>query len=421
MNNNYKFNLFIDSLVIDVITSGITTFDKMLISLPAIYPTDVLNSMRRLVASKAIHPEILDKALKSTQFSNCVNVSEIKNMDVILPIPHPLDYEWRYNSETISHLLNRILRLTSEEDVILLLGTPSMMIEAINKKYPRTSILIDNNPVISDLLPCNCINYSVKKCDLRTYAIEEYNAKIVLCDSPWYVDFYEPFLCAACKACSTGGYVYLSVPPIGIRPNIDSEVKEIINFADRIGLSYHDHEHNILRYISPLFEINALRAAGIYNIPKEWRCGDLLTFKRTRVINFNHNISTDKFDNWNERIIGGVRIRYRKHSDTREFKNPSLSSLIPGDILPSVSRREEIRNRADVWTSGNRIYSCEGLNIFSLVLDSIVRGDSPEESVSGYLKKALLVDEIEIINGLILQIKEIINLEQKEFSLYETY
>lgn len=52
-------------------------------------------------------------------------------------------------------------------------------------------------------------------------------------------------------------------------------------------------------------------------------------------------------------MFGPVRIKLRR------TETPDLGSLVPGDVLDTVSRRDLIRTRIGIWTSGNRVFSLE--------------------------------------------------------------
>jgi hypothetical protein len=56
-------------------------------------------------------------------------------------------------------------------------------------------------------------------------------------------------------------------------------------------------------------------------------------------------------ESWREATFGPVRIKIRR------TEAPNLTSLVPGDILDTVSRRDPIRSRIGLWTSGNRVFS----------------------------------------------------------------
>lgn len=70
-------------------------------------------------------------------------------------------------------------------------------------------------------------------------------------------------------------------------------------------------------------------------------------------------------------------IRARDHARSDDA---SLFSLIDGDILPTVSRRDLRRRAAQIWTSGNRIF---GTDNPQLVLQAAIScsGEAPGSGV----------------------------------------
>src|SRR2546427_12812849 len=99
MENVSQFDKQIDKWVINSISLENLTFDKLLLSLPGVYPSLVLNSINRLVSSKKVNKELLKEAMRY-----------VKNKDKIIfepeksRIPHPLDFDWRFSDKTTTKL-----------------------------------------------------------------------------------------------------------------------------------------------------------------------------------------------------------------------------------------------------------------------------------------------------------------------------
>jgi hypothetical protein len=83
-----------------------------------------------------------------------------------------------------------------------------------------------------------------------------------------------------------------------------------------------------------------------------------------------------------------VRVRIRQ-PNLSGFADPSLVSVVPGDVLQSVSRRDSRRRLADVWTSGNRIFACQGRGVLQQILRAVAVGRSPYEAVALALERPL--------------------------------
>ncbi len=72
---------------------------------------------------------------------------------------------------------------------------------------------------------------------------------------------------------------------------------------------------------------------------------------------------------WVERTFDGVRIRIDSgHSDGSD--DARLVTIVPGDVLPSVSRRDARRATARIWTSGNRVFGCASPRALLEALDA---------------------------------------------------
>lgn len=98
---------------------------------------------------------------------------------------------------------------------------------------------------------------------------------------------------------------------------------------------------------------------------------------------------------------------------------PSLISVVPGDVLQSVSRRDPRRQLADVWTLGNRIFACQGRGVLWQILEAMAIGRSPNEAVALALKRPLSFVAAELVSYATHQIINIISTEQKENLLFE--
>ena len=123
-----------------------------------------------------------------------------------------------------------------------------------------------------------------------------------------------------------------------------------------MGLQLESTEENSLPYVTPPFERAALLASGISNYPMDWRRGDLWRFRRTEVASEVELPPLPEKTRWREHVIEGVRIRIRDGEAPRQ--SSLLWSLVPGDVLPSVSRRLPLREQVGLWTSCNRVLGC---------------------------------------------------------------
>ena len=392
----------IDCWVLDSIRTGITNFEDILTSLPGVYPVSVRDSIQRLVSRGILSPSLielyeLDNVEKSRTSSKFPS-----------QIPHPLDFDWRFSRSTTLKLLRLVSLLTSENDRIALLGTPSLL-EIGLSKFRRHFIFLDRN--LESQSKKN-LNFSCFRCDVLRDSLPQITAKTVLADPPWYPEYMHGFMWAASKITKIGGYALFCLPPEGTRPSVASEISEFIAYAKSLGFNLLRYVRGNLSYSTPLFEINALRAEGIRNIGKDWRQGDLALFYRVKKTNIARStLFTD--EEWTEIKIMDSRIKLRSNK-SKEFRDPRLISIVPNDVLPSVSRRDNRRKLADVWTSGNRVYTCNGTNILAQIILARSINLPPIYMVSTFLKRNLTIREIISVSSTAQQIDELINREQKE-------
>ena len=83
-------------------------------------------------------------------------------------------------------------------------------------------------------------------------------------------------------------------------------------------------------------------------------------------------------------------------------------------VNPTVSRRDSRRQQVDVWTSGNRVFACDGLNVLELIFQALACGTSPHIVVSKNLKGQLKPDEAKLVSVTSDQINRIIDIEEGE-------
>lgn len=405
----------VDGWVLEVLAREVHTFDQLIASLPGVYPSVALNSLQRLASTQRISTEVLVDMVKPAKQK--LQQPTHSYHQVSLPVPHPLDYDWRFSDAAARHLLNECAKLTRFNDTLVLLGTPSLLRMGIEQSYPRQLILLEASPTTTDSLASSVPETQVLRCDVIKDSLPNLRAAAVVLDPPWYPEHIQSFLWAACQLCKIGGHILISMPPIGTRPGMEREWANTSDWAQQIGLTLVKLEPAALSYVTPPFEINGLRAEGLHAVSREWRRGDLAVFSRSQQTQVPRPAVLPQEDSWIEEVLLGVRVRVRQ-PDLSGFADPSLISLVPGDVLQSVSRRDPRRQLADVWTSGNRIFACQGRGVLWQMLRAMVVGRSPYEAVALALKRPLNLDETELVSHAANQIINIVSTEQKENLLF---
>jgi len=386
---------YVDQVVAAAVRGGDITFVEIVRSLPNVYPNDVRDSLVRLGLTEL-----------ALQFCDVANPFE---PCLPLPIPHPLDYDWRYSAETRAALSSRINSL-SATGTIVMIGTPTLFLSHVG---PQITFLLDANP----LLAANFDEHLKGRffcIDLLTSDLPTIGADVVVADPPWYPEHTHAFAAAGAHLLDVGGALLLSLPGVGTRPSIDSERETLMTLAQQFGFKLVSLEERVLRYLVPPFERNALRAAGV-PLRQNWRNGDLAIFLKIGPPP-SASLHRQRQPEWVETTLRGMRVRVRTSPDAplSGFDDPRLVSLVPGDVLPTVSRRDDRRARAKVWTSGNRIFDCHGPSQLAIVLKALSTASDPKAAVERALHRAMTSLEEEAVTAATEQLLQLASIELAE-------
>jgi hypothetical protein len=347
--------------------------------LPGIYPSVILEILNKLSDHSELAKHLIDSARRPLRWNSPpVNLSQ-------LPLPHPLDYDWRFTQKTLQYLHKAILAVTRPGHRISLLGAPSLFAYFCRGDCDRSLDLVDGNLSLRGRFSEMKAKGTFVACDITKDPLPRRTSHFVFVDPPWYDSITRSFLQAAAQLCKLGGIIWVSVPPIGTRPGVEAERNEQILWARQIGLTLLASESQHLNYASPPFEQNALRAQGILNVHPDWRIGDVLQFRKTSSTTIQQRMVCESEGDWVEETFKIVRLRIRVKPTDGPTGNPHLRPIIPGDILPSVSRRDPRRHQADVWTSGNRIFRCDNTQMFQKILKAIINGVNQSDFTTSLL------------------------------------
>ena len=119
------FAHFVDDAVLAAVRASVTRFPELLQRLPSIFPAEVLSSIDRLRAARSIPATIADVLKLDASCSRSHQTVDYP----FLPLPHPLDFEWRFTSRTARSLLELAATLTPRHGDISLFGTPGLASE----------------------------------------------------------------------------------------------------------------------------------------------------------------------------------------------------------------------------------------------------------------------------------------------------
>lgn len=412
-----EFYQFVDSQVLQLIDLKVPTFADLLERLPGVFPTDVRASLNRLSESRRLEMEIArryDPQVRSENITTKAGKSHFR-----LPLPHPLDYEWRFAPEASDRILETARALAGTTSRFALLGTPSVVLRADKTESRNPLTIFDSNALMIDHLARQFpLVQSLKLDVLRDTLPPDTFYPIVVADPPWYPEYMHPFLWACAQFCSIGGHVILSIPPLGTRPRIHEERQKLIAWAQELGLRLVRLEPASLPYLTPPFERNSLRCSNIHDVPHCWRRGDLALFEHVAHVLVPRPSPPALIEIWQEEVINHVRIRLR-NAKRPAFQRPLLKSIVDGDILPTVSRRDRRRQLADVWTSGNRVFRSPATSSLRMILRALHRNEPVNESVAMASKRVLRSSEIVHIEKAAQQLRRLLELECDEIASYE--
>jgi hypothetical protein len=271
-----------------------------------------------------------------------------------LPVGHPVDSDWRFTPESALELVRLALEAVSIGEPVVHLGTPSTFLRCALSDAQHQHVLLDRNMAVLDALVRHGINtpHLMLAVDLQAVGQLHLSAGAAIVDPPWYLDDTLLFLSVAAEACRPDATILLCQPCVGTRPRVGQERALLLDRVSALGLDLHALRSRGVRYVTPHFEAVSLRAAACgAAIPTSWRRGDVLLFKRSTrpVATFRPSTHDPK---WREVRFGSVRVKL-----AGQPTGSDVGSLVPGDVLTTVSRRDPVRKRIGLWTSGNRVFT----------------------------------------------------------------
>jgi hypothetical protein len=407
--------------MVHAVESGAECFGDILVALPGVYPPVALESLRRLTLKGQLPERTLSEAEIYIRSASVIGSDgHPKSRLIILPVPHPLDYEWRFSDASANELASEASSLLGSEGTLAMLGSPSVFRAALERGVCCRPFILDRSQIITECLREVAPVNSVLCCDVTQDELPVLRAGAVIVDPPWYEEYIRSFAWAACRISVPGARIFFSLPPVGTRPGVDQELEDFFSWSrEALGFELDRLAPGALPYETPAFERNALKAEGFHNVPSEWRRGDLAVFVRTPKELPGRPVTnvTESFDDgiWAEETIEGVRIRVRCGSvDDEEM--PAIISIVDRDVLPTVSRRDERRKMADMWTSGNRVFRCRGLRVLRHILHALSTGATPMVDVANSLGRPLNASEAESISRVAGQILKLVHTELSEYS-----
>ncbi len=328
-------------------------FNDLVASAQGADPATILERIQALGMTVDVEPPraVLDEQRRPLPYSRS-----------LLPLPHPLDFEWRFSATCARTLIERARSVAGPSGRVALLATPSIA-ERLADSAAR------NNTAAYTLFEiqrstCRALEQhttlSIEQRDVATLAADQRVREqftLVLADPPWYLPSLHAFVRSGSQMLHVGGTLQLCIPGLATRPGIDREREQLVIEARRVGLATEAVEQGVLEYDSPPFEQSAFQAASLPLVERTWRSGDIIRFRKlsphadlvpTPSMQIRYEASR-----WTEFQFGRSRIRV---DTARTAPVPALRPAVASVVLPTVSSRDPRRAAANVWTTSNQVY-----------------------------------------------------------------
>jgi hypothetical protein len=410
-----RFRGWVERQALEAINSGINTYPTLLAELGSVYPAVLLAALERLACRGEIPASIAEAALAAARCR--LDLLAPPTQSLPLPVPHPLDFDWRFSAAAVQFLMEEVRQWGGP---LVCLGAPSLFRSVARQSDGFEAYLIDANPAVVTQLASPLRPASTILADLAVDRLPDLEAGSIVADPPWYPEYIHLFLSVARSLCSDKSRIWISVPPVGTRPGIEAEREELLRSGgESLGLMLTGDYPGALIYTTPPFERNALRAEGILGVPETWRRGDLLVFSPTGT--HWSQVTPPKLGSeavWSEVDWMGVRVRFRMPGGgvVPQVRDPCLRSVVAGDILSSVSRRDPVREEVQVWTSGNRVFRCDDVELLHAIAQACAENKDIRGTVHTVLARQPSSDEIALALQAESQFRNLITTEWEEYA-----
>ena len=398
-------------IVREAIAQGIpASFDQLVARCGGLFPVDIVSALRELMPPGISIPDLVANRDPPPPV-------QPDRPAKYLAVPHPLDFDWRFDDATAGELFERSCKATDDGDVVVFCGTPTVYVKAVRDTTGRIVHLHDINASTHNLAtPLG--QPIVQSIDFASATPPLLAARYVIADPPWYPEYNALFLWWSAQITSPGATITLVLAPLNTRPTIKDERAQMWSWAERLGLSVRSIEAEAIRYETPPFERSALAAAGV-SANANWRTGDLATLD---VAGTPEPLARPILPRsiWIGTRLGRTEVRFRQVAST--VPDPRLIRLVAGDTLDSVSTRDPRRAGAMVWTALNRIYACHNPPLAHLLAEAISAGTSdPAAAVVAFLGRTPTTIETSQVRQAFEQLQTLATCENTTIARYYDY
>ncbi len=262
-----------------------------------------------------------------------------------LPLPHPLDADWRFTRETAGRVLDLILNTTPATSDVLLIAMPTVALAAHDRGLSHRIVVAsrDHDPVD------DALKVAMPSCRFaRLRELPPAAFATVAIDPPWYDDVATPLIETGFGAIDTGGQMFICAPDRLTRTSAAHRLSALTTNPEALGFS-NAETITRLRYATPFFEMRCLEALGLTNVSPSWRTGFLLTCTPAERRLTRPRSCAPIVAEWQELLHGPIRIWIRSRPA------PDTGATVTVTVGRSISRTDPTRDIAGLWTSGNTV------------------------------------------------------------------
>ena len=419
------FLSLVDSTISNAIKETYNFYD-LIIKCAGIHPIELISSLDRMHHNGSLDNQTYRQIIHS--ISDLPKHQNNVGYKKILPIPHQVDYDWRFSENGMHFFIERINNQINNKSVkrIAFIGSPSLFRYYCEDSRKNTEyFLIDFNankhikketlPTNAHIVDCN-LNYDLN-IELK---VDQIYADIIVMDPPWYPEYYKKFF-EICDIVGASKCLVLGVfPPMLTRESVSIERSNMDLFVKGLGFDKLQYEPLCIEYYTPPFEQNVFRVNKIVNYPMCWRKGDFFITRRVNKMSNNLNNSGIVIRNgsWTEKNIGNVRFKLHQSTYSEDIGfSVRFDSLYENDIYPSVSRRFKGHEKINVWTSGNRVFYCSNIPILFMIFEHLYDNDIvlSFEDEYGEIIPDLQREQIKNVQN---SFRFIVDLELKEYGVW---
>lgn len=275
-----------------------------------------------------------------------------------LPDPHPLDFDWRYESSTVEYLSRQI----PTGGPILAVGAPSLAryLDSVG----RDVTLVDRQPF-----------QGVKRhivVDLNVSTLRPRGFLTAVVDPPWYKNDFLTWISWTANVVGEGGLILATVWPPNVRPSAADEFNDIsqwmLTWATVAESRYWP------QYVAPPFERAAIAASSSTELSSSPRVGRLLFIKVDTIPSIT--ALSPRLERWSRFVFNEYQIAVRARSDgSSEGQLAPLHSALRWQ-WPFVSRRAPDRSKIDLWSSNNEAAIVSGTEGIERALRTLLKAEN---------------------------------------------